>query len=135
MSFMNWTDQLSVRIPSVDRQHKVLIGYINKLADVVQKEVSPQLVDLVLKGLITYTKVHFMYEEMLFKTYKYAEMDDHKRAHVKFISRVNQFNERFKAGDSNVGLDLLNFLKDWLSIHILKEDVAYSEYMLAKGVK
>jgi hemerythrin len=29
--FFEWDDKYSVRVPSIDRQHKVLIDYINQL--------------------------------------------------------------------------------------------------------
>ncbi|MCB1809729.1 MAG: bacteriohemerythrin, partial [Candidatus Competibacteraceae bacterium] len=66
MAFMAWTEELSVKIPSIDRQHRTLIGYINKLDDALGRGHAEQLIEMILNGLVRYTSAHFMYEEMLF---------------------------------------------------------------------
>lgn len=135
MPFIEWNENLSVHVPSVDRQHRTLIKYINELSDAVERGNSQALVGHILKGLAGYTKIHFAYEEMLFKSYNYPETDDHKTVHVKLLEKVTTFGDRFERGETDIGPELLAFLKRWLNHHILGDDMAYSEFMRKHGVQ
>lgn len=135
MPFIEWSNRLSVNIPSIDRQHKVLIGHINKLEEAMAKGNAALVLEFILNGLATYTQVHFIYEEMLFDVYTYPETSNHNMAHEKLLKRVGEYKTRFESGDTGIGPELLDFLKAWLNKHILKEDMAYSDYLVAKGVK
>jgi hemerythrin-like metal-binding protein len=135
MAFYEWTPRLSVGIGSIDRQHRTLIDYINTLADAVATGTNAKtVIGTTLNNLVTYTKMHFMYEEMLFDRFGYAESAEHKAHHVSLVDRVAAYADRFKAGDVGLGGEVLEFLKDWLNHHILKDDVAYSGFLIEHGV-
>ena len=133
--YYEWTPSLSVNIPSIDRQHQVLIGYINDLHDAESTEKALSISAGILKKLVNYTVVHFLYEEMLFATYNYEEETEHKASHQKFIDTISDFQKRCEQGDSTVPAQLLDMLKSWLNHHILKDDMAYSSYLLEQGVE
>ena len=135
MAFFEWDDKYSVKVPSIDRQHKELIDYINKLqTELASPEPDSMMIELILNGLIGYTNTHFKYEEMLFSMYRYPETEQHKEAHNRLFQSVAKFKQRYEAGVPNVGEELLAFLKIWLNHHILKEDMAYSRHMVAHKV-
>ena len=135
MAFFEWDEKYSVRVPSIDRQHRDLIDYINKLqTELASSEPDNLMIELILNGLIRYTNTHFKYEEMLFSMYKYPDSDEHKEAHNRLFQSVAKFKQRFDAGVPNVGEELLAFLKIWLNHHILKEDMAYSQHMVERKV-
>lgn len=135
MAFYEWRAELSVNIPSIDRQHQVLIGYINDLHDAVGGANANVLAGRILKKLVQYTTVHFLYEEMLFGAYNYPEDIEHKASHQKFIDQIEHMEKECAAGDSAVPAKLLELLKSWLNHHILKDDMAYSKFLLEKGVQ
>lgn len=130
---MIWREQFSTHIPSIDRQHKVLIKYINDLHESAKKEDSSLEMAHILGGLISYTKIHFAYEEMLFRTYNYAETEEHLNSHQRLIEKIAWYKKRFDKKESNVTNELLDLLKYWLNHHILQEDMAYSRYLISKG--
>ncbi|HGX93839.1 MAG TPA: bacteriohemerythrin [Candidatus Tenderia sp.] len=133
---MEWRDQFSVGIPSVDRQHKVLIKYINQLHIASQREDGGALeVGHILGGLISYTKVHFAYEEMMFRTYQYPETDDHMLSHQRVLEKVAWYKRRFDNQETGIAKELLDLLIYWLNHHILQEDMAYSQYLIKKGAR
>ena len=136
MAYFDWDDDYSVGILSIDRQHQVLIDYINRLNDEMSKSESDRsMLMYILNGLVGYTKSHFKYEEMLFELHEYPDTDRHKERHLNLFERVAEFKTRFDAGDQDVGEELLAFLKSWLNDHILKEDKAYSSHMLERNVR
>ncbi len=133
---MEWRDQFSVGIPSVDRQHKVLIKYINQLHVASKKEDGGALeIGHILGGLISYTKVHFAYEEMMFRTYQYPGTDDHMLSHRRVLEKVAWYKRRFDNQETDIAKELLELLIYWLNHHILQEDMAYSEYLIGKGAR
>jgi len=136
MAFYEWTERLSVGIPSIDRQHKTLIGYINTLAEAARENngSSAVVIGFVLNNLVSYTKMHFIYEEMLFDRYGYEEEKEHKMHHRKLAVQVEQYYARYKSGDSGFSEDLLAFLMEWLNYHILVDDVAYAGFLSSQGV-
>lgn len=135
MPFIEWNDRLSVNIASIDRQHRTLINYINQLNDAVGRGNADTMIAYVLRGLATYTTVHFAYEEMLFNLYKYPDNDGHKAVHTRLLTQVGDYNTRFHNGERDLGPELLDFLKAWLNNHIMGEDKAYSGFMLEHHVK
>lgn len=135
MAFFEWSDALSVGLDSVDRQHRLLIGYINELSEAVEKGQGQFAVTRVLERLRQYTQVHFAYEETLFKIYKYEEADTHKHAHYAFVNVVQECERRHMKGESGVAADLLKYLKGWLADHILVEDKAYAAVLVKRGAR
>ena len=133
MAFFEWSPVLSVGLDSVDRQHKLLIGYINDLGEAVDRGRSQSALQPVLERLRNYTRVHFAYEEAMFKVYDYASADDHGQAHRAFVRMIEDCERRHAAGEENVGAELLGYLKHWLSDHILVEDKAYAKVLLERG--
>ena len=66
MPLMEWTDKLSVGVPSIDAQHKKLVSMANTLYDAMKAGHGKEILDETLAGLINYTVTHFKYEEKLF---------------------------------------------------------------------
>lgn len=133
MAFFEWTPQLSVGLESVDRQHRLLIGYINELSDAVDDGRSHASLQKVLERLRNYTKVHFAYEEAMFKVYRYEEANDHAHAHHAFVRMIEECETRQAKGEASVAADLRKHLKTWLAEHIRIEDKAYAVVLVERG--
>jgi len=88
-----------------------------------------------LESLVDYTKTHFGYEEQLFKKHGYPETQSHLAKHEKLVGQVLEFYNQFKSGNANVNYDLLNFLKSWLTTHIMGTDKEYTAFFNDKGVR
>ncbi|HTP13088.1 MAG TPA: bacteriohemerythrin, partial [Bacteroidota bacterium] len=84
--------------------------------------------------LVAYTKVHFQTEEDFFKKFAYPGYAQHKTQHDKLAQQVLDFQQQYKSGRSMFTIELMNFLKNWLSGHILGTDKNYSEFLNSKGL-
>ena len=135
MPLMEWSSKYATRIPSIDRQHKVIIGFINDLHSGMEEKEVRGIVGQTLQGLINYTRVHFAYEAMLFKVYGFDDQQEHLATHERMVEKIGEFKERFDKGETDISDELLTFLKNWLFHHILEDDMAYSEHLRAKGVE
>ncbi len=135
MPVIEWDDRYSVEIQEIDEQHKHLIGLINELYEALAKREERERIGKVLDDLVEYTKIHFAIEEALMRIFDYGDYDTHKAIHNRIVTQVVEFQLRFHKGDKHVGLELLQFLKDWLLDHIMERDKAYSEHFMRNGMK
>jgi hemerythrin-like metal-binding protein len=129
-----WSESLSVDIRLIDDQHRQLVHLINRLFRAMQTGSGRQETAAVLNELVEYTVYHFNAEEELFSRHGYPEEIPHKNAHKQLVAQVLAFQQKFKSGDSELDMELLQFLKDWLVQHIMKTDKRYAGFLRGKGV-
>lgn len=134
MALINWNENLSVKIKSIDDQHKKLITMLNNLHDAMREGKGKEKIGPVLDELVSYTKYHFSYEEDLLKKAGYMELSAHKREHTALTDRVTELQTKFKSGNVAITIETMTFLKDWLNGHILGTDRRYSDFLISKGV-
>lgn len=134
MSLILWNNSLSVNIKHVDSQHQKLVDMINLLHDAMKKGQANDTVTKILNDMATYTLVHFKTEEDLFAKYEYPGKKLHKMEHDSFIRKVEEFINDFNSGRKTLSIDILNFLTNWLSNHIKKQDKAYTSFLNLNGV-
>ena len=127
--FVEWTPKLELHVPLVDREHKLLVEYINELHQAMthNKPVSEMIT--VLKKLRDYTATHFGDEERLFNVPAYKAAAEHMKIHKKFVAKLDEVEEQLRMGTATVSMDLLTFLKDWLVQHIMGTDPTYLPYL------
>jgi len=132
MANLVWSEKLSVGMNDIDAQHKHFIDIINKTNDAVDTGAPRGAQKKVLDDLIGYGRYHFETEEMYFVKFKYPHAREHMAEHAKLLEKVILFYNRFESGE-NVASELLSFLKSWLTDHLQKHDMKYSEYFKKKG--
>ena len=135
MPIIQWTDKFSVNVAGIDAHHKVLIDMINQLHDAMRSGKADLELGVILDKLIEYTDFHFKYEESLMGPNAYPGMGSHKIAHKALIDQVIDLQAKFKKGQTGLSIHVINFLKDWLSNHILGEDKKLGAYLNLKGIK
>jgi hemerythrin len=89
----------------------------------------------VLVGMIAYTVSHFSAEEQYLRQYKYPLYERHVAQHAYFVETVKDFQTRLEHDELLLPIEVANFLKDWLSEHVLGEDQRYASFLQGKGVE
>ena len=127
--FVEWTPKLALHVPLVDREHRLLIDYINELHQAMthKKPISEMIA--VLKKLRDYTATHFGDEEKLFNVPAYKAAAEHMQIHKKFVAKLDEVEGQLRMGTATVSMDLLTFLKDWLVQHIMGTDPTYLPFL------
>lgn len=129
MTFMPWSSALVLGVPSIDAQHHTLVDLLNTLYDEISHATpNRDTIAQVLEGLLDYTHNHFIEEEVMFLKYNYPQTQEHQAEHSHFTGLVQTWLLRFEQGE-DVNLEVLAFLKNWLSEHICKQDRAYLPFM------
>lgn len=128
----HWTDDLSVSIPEIDAQHKVMIGYINDAYKAMQDRSSGDEIKKILKNLLDYSRVHFADEEKLLMESSYPETKEHQIEHLEYCNRILDFYAQFVSGESNLAVKIAPYLRGWLYNHIMVSDKKYARFLIIK---
>lgn len=126
---MVWSKEYEVGVPEIDEQHQRLFKMINDLNEAMTLGRGKDVLDRILTGLVDYTARHFKTEEMYMDKAGYPELDSHREVHVRLTDKVHEMVDRYKTGEVGLGIELLNFLQDWLKKHILGTDKKYAPYL------
>jgi len=132
--YVEWKQEYSVGIDSIDRQHKKLIGLINNLQAAVNYSTGAEFEREALDELVDYTRTHFSYEEGLMEQNGYPEFAAHRAEHELMISRVEQVLAEYQKNPDTAMQNAIDFLRDWLINHINGTDKQYSSYLIDRGV-
>ncbi|MBF0556314.1 MAG: hemerythrin family protein [Nitrospirae bacterium] len=134
MPLIMWNSSLSVQIEEFDDHHKKIVKLLNSLFDAVAARKGNSTIEPVVGELIDYTRYHFAAEEKLMDKCSYPWVAAHKHEHDELTRKVLDFQKQFKEGKAMVDLHLLNFLKEWLTKHIMVTDKKYSPFLKEKGI-
>lgn len=131
---MTWYDRYSVNLKEIDRQHQQLIAIINELHDAMVQKRSKDVLEDILKNLVLYYPGTFSYEEDLMQSHGYPGLHEHKKKHGELRQKVLRLQSDQQAGKIVVSLEVMNFLKNWLTAHMQGTDKMYSEFLNSEGV-
>ncbi|MDN5505653.1 MULTISPECIES: bacteriohemerythrin [Comamonas] len=123
MALLVWVPELDTGIAEIDRQHRRIVDYINRLYELRSSPDREGLGD-VIGEMIDYTVSHFVFEESLIESAGYMFAGPHKKVHELFTRRVIEMQTRFDAGE-DVAAELHGMLSRWLFNHIRNEDHGY----------
>ncbi len=129
MPLYQWNESYSVGIDEMDREHQKLFSLINDLYDALKIGGSKTIMEKVFDDLFQYARVHFSDEEELMKKYDYPALAEQQTQHGSFVKKINNELIRFKNGSLLVGVEMMNFLNDWLVNHIQLFDKKYGLYI------
>ena len=121
-----WKEAYSVRIPRIDTQHKGLVTLINDLHAAMLEGRAKEAMSHIVDELVDYTVQHFAFEESMLRQYGYSALAQHQLLHKELCSQVVELRDKFRAGKITVTIETMQFLKNWLSSHILSADMAYA---------
>lgn len=130
-----WQSYYSVQITELDEQHKKLIEIINTLYDAYLSEIQQDKISSIIEEMYEYADVHFKTEENYFEKFGYKEANEHKAEHTSFLEKIKSFECGYKKNSKLLSLQIMNFLQEWLSNHIMKTDKKYIGLFKAKGLK
>jgi hemerythrin-like metal-binding protein len=127
--FILWDNSLSVGNKIVDEQHMKLIDIINALYESFVDQTASIKLGKIIEELIDYADYHFKTEEELLEKYDYPFKNDHLALHEEFVIKINDFRNKYHEGKSNLTFQIMNFLRNWLLIHIKEEDQKFAVYI------
>lgn len=127
-----WKEIYSLQYPQIDVQHKKLFLLGNNVYNAMYKEKDTDIqhakVKNLLKELKEYTIYHFKFEEDLLTKKEYDKLPQHMAEHKKFIADLEKLgNNLSDQYDKKANFELLKFLSDWITKHIMLVDNDYKK--------
>ncbi|WP_159447218.1 bacteriohemerythrin [Paucidesulfovibrio gracilis] len=129
MAIIQWTDDMSLGVETLDEQHKDLMHLLNQAYETVLRNPEAddeQRIQAMLQDMRDYARDHFDLEEEHMLRLGYPGTQNHAFLHKEFLQRINEL-ERAQ-GRRELHLDIFLFLADWLRTHILREDMDFADY-------
>lgn len=128
MAFLPWHDRYRVGHPAVDQQHRKLFELVNHFDDVIKMGMEGEL-RLILDDLIASTEAHFAFEEALLEQMRFPGAAAHQKIHGELLHQVAAMQARLTSGGHGSMKSVVRFLADWLTNHVLREDLDYVPYL------
>ncbi len=124
-----WNPSYSVGSEEIDVQHQTLFRLAGELHAAMITGQGRNAMARVLDRLVDYTRVHFAHEETLMRDCGYAEFAAHKTEHDALTKEVMRFQGEFLAGRATMTVQLMQFLKNWLTTHIAGSDAKFVPFV------
>ena len=124
-----WKEEYSVGVRDIDSQHQRILGILNRLHAAMQQGAGSRAVEDLSSDLLDYTRTHFAHEEQLMARANYPALPPHRKAHQKLTLKTASLSRSRQETQGDSSLDLLRFLKDWWTNHILRMDREYAPFL------
>lgn len=131
MNKIEWDDNLSTGIKSIDYEHKMLIERLNAVIEAIEKNQGEGTIAKTLDFLLDYTNFHFTNEENFISDNGCPGLELQQKQHAEFKESVNQIILDFQqdGADKDIALQIHDFLFVWLKKHIMEVDHQLAQYV------
>ncbi len=128
MAFLSWHARFSVGHPEIDQQHQRLFELVNHFDDVLKMGLQEEL-PLIVDDLLALSEAHFRFEERVIEASGFPRAVEHRRLHGELLDQVRTMRASLAVGGHLSHKALVRFLADWLTAHILREDMEYRSFL------
>jgi hemerythrin len=122
MPIIEWNDTYKIGELQIDLHHQYLFSLLNSNYDNFVNGAPDASLSSLFHDLIDYVIYHFFTEEEFMKKIQFPGLEKHKKEHDGFAQRVVEMDKEMERGKQAMSLEVLTFLHDWLTTHILKSD-------------
>ena len=121
MTQLQWSDDFSVGVASIDHEHKELISLINEICQTLETE-SKENRDELLGDLFAMISAHFALEEKIMRDKAYDRFQEHKADHENLLDDLREIMDSHDDSGQTSAEKLVESLNKWFSIHFKTED-------------
>lgn len=126
---MKWKNEYSLGIQEIDDQHRLLLSSFSVIEEAINLKQGWSNVHFSILGLKELASMHFTFEEALMRLFSYPEAKAHRGDHEYFFARLAEIENHSLRNSAE--RELLEFLREWLTSHILHTDADYARYILS----
>ncbi|MDI6800710.1 MAG: bacteriohemerythrin [Thermodesulfovibrionales bacterium] len=130
---LQWHDKYKVNIIEIDAQHKKLFALYNELLNAMYKGEGYDVLEKCLDELIRYIGTHFLTEENYMLKFNYPAYEEHKKLHFELIKTTLNLHKEFRERKTVLTEEVVDFLNDWLTNHVLQVDQQYASFFKKRG--
>jgi hemerythrin len=120
MPLITWSSKYSVGVKNLDEQHQVVVNLLNELHAAMLKGQAQSVAGALLPKI---------------ESTKFPGLAEHRAEHRALVAKAEEYGARHKRGDNTMYLELLNFMRDWLTFHMQNVDKKYTVWMNEHGIR
>ncbi|OGC46359.1 hypothetical protein A3B64_05020 [candidate division WWE3 bacterium RIFCSPLOWO2_01_FULL_37_24] len=126
-----WDDSYSVKVPSIDEQHKKFFDITNQILDIIENTRSPDVKNSLILAVVElgrYALYHLSYEEECIFKFQCTECSDHPLSHDYYRKKVKEYLKQVRDKKTDIFVlaeEVAVFSREWLSKHIAAKDREY----------
>lgn len=133
-----WKDRYTLGIPEIDKQHKRLFEIGARVYDLAMLNDSYDHYDEIIEclhELLAYTEYHFKYEEQLMEDHQFSGQDQQETEHQFYVQKIRNISKRdIDSDQQKTTMEIVDFLSEWISGHIVFSDRKYATEFKEKGI-
>jgi len=135
MKTIEWQNEYTVGVKELDDQHRNLLKTINTLLEEQRDKYEAAKFSPALSSIIHYAYTHFATEERYLLQVHFPNLKQHVLEHIDFIMKTAGLALRIEnsSGDE-LRIELLRYLKEWYSYHVLGTDRHYIPFLASKKI-
>lgn len=129
MVLIEWKDEFSLGVPSIDHEHRELINLINDMITKVSESHSCMGNLYYLGEIYAKISLHFALEEKIMREKKYDEYQDHKADHERLLDDIRDIMDEC---EDNANIDVEKFvdrLNHWFTDHFKTKDARLHRHL------
>ena len=128
MSLIEWRDDFSVGVASVDLEHRELIELINDLHALIGKNASAEEVVSMLGEIFAQISAHFALEEKYMLDSRYPRRAEHKADHELLLDELRDIMDLVDEDGSYDEHGLSQDLQRWFTEHFRTHDALLHQH-------
>ena len=125
-------EPLYLGIPIIDQQHANLVRITNNLylSCLTNSTFANLRFIQAVRETVAFIQQHFSTEEKLMLLSGFPNYDDHKKDHGDFVWEIISRSKQFQDGQKCVPQKFVQFLSEWVKIHIGGADKEFADFFL-----
>lgn len=133
-SFVEWTPAIAVDVSAFDAHHRKLFALIDRLYKAMQAGAAKSALSGIFDELLDYTGYHFGAENAAFEHFGYPLCEKHRAEHKELVEKASTLRQQLDEDKPMVAVEVMEFLRDWITNHIRGCDKLYSGFFADKDV-
>lgn len=131
MHRIEWSADLDLGIPSLDRDHRRLVDLANAFFAAAESGRDKAALNGLMIEIIDLTRDHFAREETLLDRSDYPDLPAHKLEHANLLEDAKLFRDSYANGEAQpqVTIEAAEFLSRWLLDHIRNQDKRFAPFV------
>lgn len=132
---LTWTDDLTLGIDEIDREHRALMEIVNEILVACDSGLDTGMLVALFAQLRKATLAHFAREERMLEDTRYPRLAQHRQEHLDLVEQLDRIGDQAvrEVARGAVGDATVIFLRHWLTSHIVGPDRGYSGYVKGRG--
>ena len=122
MKYLQWSDQYSVGVTSVDYEHQHLIEMINMIYAELENRRDIEEIRSTVSDVHAEISAHFALEERIMQQAGYAEYEAHKNDHEELLDQIRDMMDAIDRDPESAIDQLSEDLSDWFGKHFATFD-------------